>query len=146
MATPSIREFSLNIVGESRHQAEVKRCRSGERVELREEPTNAQDSNAIAVYSCRGVRIGHIAADRTDWIGGKLAPGYDLRAKVERVTGSGKQSRGIVLFIRHNARRAKEPGKSAILLEEAQRGGCFGLVAVLVFAGTSIFASGLTFL
>lgn len=88
-------DFSLNIVGErydnadgSSRQAEIRRSEPGEDVELRREPTNRHDPSAVAVYSCRGVQVGYVGADRTAWIGSKIDKGMDVRAAVERVVGN----------------------------------------------------------
>lgn len=43
-------------------------CRPGERVELRHEPKNPADNNAIAVYSARGIQIGYVRAERAPLI------------------------------------------------------------------------------
>jgi hypothetical protein len=39
-------------------------CQPGEAIELRPEPKNPTDPQAIAVYSARGIQIGYIRADR----------------------------------------------------------------------------------
>ena len=63
------RELSLAVVGISHPNAngsnrrfEAMLCVPGESVELRPEPKNKHDSNAVAVFSARGVQIGYLTA------------------------------------------------------------------------------------
>ncbi|MEE4452845.1 HIRAN domain-containing protein [Novosphingobium resinovorum] len=88
-------DFSLPAIGE-RHdnedgtsrQAELALCRPGEEVRLVREPENPHDRMAVAVVSCRGIKVGYLKRDRAVWIGSKIDRGYDVRAIVERVKGS----------------------------------------------------------
>lgn len=59
---------------------ELELCAPGEPVELRPEPKNPKDEFAVAVYSCRGVQLGYITAERAPRIGAMLREGRDLRA------------------------------------------------------------------
>lgn len=43
---------------------EIAMCKPGEAIELRPEPKNPADPQAIAVYSARGIQVGYIRADR----------------------------------------------------------------------------------
>jgi hypothetical protein len=54
---------------------ELKLCNPGEPLELRPEPTNRIDPQAIAVYSCRGVQIGYVRAEQTQFIGTQMKRG-----------------------------------------------------------------------
>lgn len=82
MTTPpseSLRPFSLAVVGGpyanadgSNRQFEILLCTPGEEVRLRPEPRNKHDHNAIAVYSCRGVQIGYLTAERAPLLGNLL--------------------------------------------------------------------------
>jgi len=88
-------DFSLPAIGE-RHdnedgtsrQEELSRCEPGEGVRLVREPENEHDHMAVAIISCRGVKVGYLKRDRAVWIGSKIDRGYDVRAIVERVKGS----------------------------------------------------------
>lgn len=60
-------------------------CEPGEPVELRPEPKNPEDPNAIAVYSARGVQLGYLTAERAPWIGGMLKSGIEVRAVFQRM-------------------------------------------------------------
>ncbi len=84
---PAVGEWFDNEDGTSR-QAELARCERGEQVMLVREPENPHDRRAVAVFSCRGVRVGYLKRDRAVWIGSKIDRGYDVRAIVERVKGS----------------------------------------------------------
>jgi hypothetical protein len=71
------RRFELNI------------CQPGEPVELRPEPKNPADEHAIAVYSCRGIQLGYLTAERAPWIGGMLKRGREVQAIFHRQTHFG---------------------------------------------------------
>lgn len=89
-------ELSLAVVGAahpnpdgSDRRFEILLCAPGEPVELRPEPTNRADPNAIAVFSSRGIQIGYLTAERAPWIGSKLASGIDVRAVFQSKTDYG---------------------------------------------------------
>jgi hypothetical protein len=89
-------ELSLAVVGAAHPNAdgsdrrfEILLSTPGEPVELRSEPTNKADQNAIAVFSSRGVQIGYLTAERAPWIGSKLASGVDVRAVFQSKTDYG---------------------------------------------------------
>jgi hypothetical protein len=100
-------DFSLPAIGE-RHdnddgtsrQVELALCRPGEPVRLVREPDNPHDRMAVAVISCRGVKVGYLKRDRAVWIGSKIDRGYDVRAIVERVKGSHLPSASLGLVMR----------------------------------------------
>jgi hypothetical protein len=75
----SPRPLSLAVVGApygnsdgSNRQFEILLCIPGEPVELRPDPRNAHDRNAIAVHSRRGVQIGYVTAERAPLLGALL--------------------------------------------------------------------------
>lgn len=81
------RDLSLVVVGVAypnrdggNRQFEVAMCTPGEPVTLVPEPTNKADPAAVAVYSCRGVQIGYLSAERCVWIGAKLRQGQEIKA------------------------------------------------------------------
>lgn len=102
-------DFSLPAIGE-RHdnedgtsrQAELALCRPGEEVRLLREPDNPHDRMAVAVVSCRGIKVGYLKRDRAVWIGSKIDRGYDVRAIVERVKGSHLPDATLGLVMRVN--------------------------------------------
>ncbi|OYW45659.1 MAG: hypothetical protein B7Z08_04500 [Sphingomonadales bacterium 32-68-7] len=53
--------YPVGIVGESKYQPAIRRCRIGEPVSLFREPGNPHDPSAIAVVCARGKTIGYIA-------------------------------------------------------------------------------------
>ncbi|WP_242137351.1 HIRAN domain-containing protein [Sphingomonas sp. TREG-RG-20F-R18-01] len=82
-----ISALSLAVVGvrfpnsdKSNRRFEIMICPPGELVELRPEPKNKDDPNAIAVFSARNVQIGYLTAERAPWIGGMLSQGRELHA------------------------------------------------------------------
>lgn len=72
------RELSLAVVGirfenadkaKTSRRFEVRLCRPGDPVELRLEPKNPHDSNAVAVFSERGIQLGYLSAERAPFVG-----------------------------------------------------------------------------
>jgi len=61
-------------------------CVPGEPIEVSPEPTNKHDPYAVAVYSCRGVQLGYITAERAPWIGAQIRQGRELRAIFQGMT------------------------------------------------------------
>ena len=89
-------ELSLAVVGAAHPNAdgsdrrfEILLCAPGEPIELRPEPTNRADPNAIGVFSSRGIQIGYLTAERAPWIGSKLASGIDVRVVFQSKTDYG---------------------------------------------------------
>lgn len=87
------RELSLAVVGiaypnESgvTRRFELSLCSPGDPVELRPEPKNKHDDNAVAVFSERGVQIGYLTAERAPWIGGKIRAGEAVVAIFQGLT------------------------------------------------------------
>ena len=74
-------ELTLGVVGidfpntdrsKSNRRMELLLCAPGERVELRREPKNPHDANAVAVFSARGVQMGYLSAERAPLIGRRM--------------------------------------------------------------------------
>ena len=70
-----MRQLSLAVVGAQYENKsgptrmfEISMCEPGEMVELRPEPKNKHDPQAIAVYSARSIQIGYIRAERCQLI------------------------------------------------------------------------------
>ena len=102
-------DFSLAGCGEwfdnedgSSRQVELARCRPGEMAELVREPDNPHDARAVAIVSCRGVRVGYLRRERAVWIGSKIDRGYDVRAIVERVRGADMERSALGILLRIN--------------------------------------------
>ena len=83
--------MSLAVVGvqypnkdKSNRQFEIAVCKPGERIELRPEPKNVADENAVAVYSERGVQIGYLTAERCGRIGALIRQGREVNAIFQR--------------------------------------------------------------
>lgn len=94
---PESSSFRLRLVGErydnpngTSRQDELAQCSIGEAVTLQREPDNPVDPGAVAVYSCRGVQLGYVGADRAAWIRGKIDRGYDIEASIEKLMGDGE--------------------------------------------------------
>jgi hypothetical protein len=74
-------ELTLSVVGidfpnadrsKSNRRMELLLCAPGEPVELRREPKNPHDANAVAVFSLRGVQMGYLSAERAPFIGRRM--------------------------------------------------------------------------
>lgn len=90
------RELSLAVVGidyanadkaKSNRRFELLQCGPGDPVELRREPKNTHDPNAVAVFSERGIQVGYLTAERAPWIGGKIAAGEEPVAIFQALSG-----------------------------------------------------------
>jgi hypothetical protein len=91
-----MKQMSLHVVGANHANAdggnrrfEILLCIPGEAVDLVPEPRNPVDQNAIAVFSCRGVQIGYLTADRAPWIGGMLRNGRPVTTIFQTATSVG---------------------------------------------------------
>jgi len=111
-------DFSLPAIGErfdnedgSSRQAELALCQPGEPLRLVREPNNVHDRMAVAVFSCRGVRIGYLKRDRAQWLGSKMDRGHDVRAIVERVKGARlpEATLGLVMRVSMHPDQADDP-------------------------------------
>lgn len=76
------RELSLAVVGADfdnksgpPRRFEIAMCEPGEPVDLVHEPRNPADSNAIAVFSKRGIQMGYITAERAPLVLRELRAG-----------------------------------------------------------------------
>ncbi|SFO17911.1 HIRAN domain-containing protein [Sphingomonas sp. OK281] len=74
-------ELTLSVVGidfpntdrsKSNRRMELLLCAPGEPVDLRREPKNPHDANAVAVFSGRGVQMGYLSAERAPLIGRRM--------------------------------------------------------------------------
>lgn len=86
-----IRQLSLAVVGADYpnkrgpgRRFEIELCKPAEPVQLVREPKNPADPRAVAVFSCRGVQIGYLTAERCGWIGAMIAEGRPLEAAFQR--------------------------------------------------------------
>lgn len=61
-------------------------CQPGEPIELRPEPKNPADPRAIAVYSCRGIQLGYLTAERAPRIGQLINQGMQVAAIFQELT------------------------------------------------------------
>lgn len=89
-------QFSLAVVGADypnkrgpTRRFEIALCPPGDRIELRLEPRNKADPLAVAVYSCRGVQIGYLTAERAPWIGKLIRQGRPVSAVFQEATHFG---------------------------------------------------------
>jgi hypothetical protein len=64
-------------------------CEVGDAVELRLEPDNPADENAIAVYNAGGMQLGYITSVRAVRISAVLRDGRELQAALQRKTKFG---------------------------------------------------------
>jgi hypothetical protein len=93
MALP---QLSLAVVGADfpnkrgpGRRFEIALCAPGEIVELRPEPKNKADPSAVAVYSCRGVQMGYLTAERCGRIGALIRQGREVQVVFQQSTRAG---------------------------------------------------------
>ncbi|KQO06050.1 HIRAN domain-containing protein [Sphingomonas sp. Leaf242] len=89
-------ELTLSVVGidfpnadrsKSNRRMELLLCAPGEPVDLRREPKNPHDANAVAVFSLRGVQMGYLSAERAPLIGRRMQQEEHV-AVFQALTGS----------------------------------------------------------
>lgn len=89
VGTVDDRELSLAVVGigydndkkaKGDRRFEMLLCGPGDPIELRLEPKNKHDENAVAVFTERGTQLGYLTAERAPWIGAKIRAGEDYVA------------------------------------------------------------------
>jgi len=90
-------ELTTSIVGidfpnddksKSNRRMECMLCAPGDAVELRHEPTNLYDDNAVAIFSERGIQLGYVSAGRAPLIGKRMKEGETI-AVFQVMHGSG---------------------------------------------------------
>jgi hypothetical protein len=90
-------ELTTSIVGidfpnddksKSNRRMECMLCAPGDPVELRPEPKNPFDSNAVAIWSERGVQLGYVSAERAPLIGKRMGQD-EVTAVFQAIHGSG---------------------------------------------------------
>jgi hypothetical protein len=90
-------ELTTSIVGidfpnedksKSNRRMECMLCAPGDAVELRLEPTNPYDENAVAIFSERGTQLGYVSAERAPLIGKRMKEGETI-AVFQAMHGSG---------------------------------------------------------
>lgn len=96
-----LHELSLAVVGADYpnkgkmpgRRFEIALCVPGDSLELRAEPENPADENAIAVYSERDVQIGYITAERAPRIRQLIRQGHTIRVVFQKATPYGAVAR-----------------------------------------------------
>ena len=110
-------EGQRNADGSDR-QEELLQCEPGEPVELRREPNNPYDSNAILVVSSRGVGIGYLKRDDAAEIASVIGGGRQHEAKLHCLRG------GVPGYDRYGAQISiawdNRPAHPHVPLDEAQ--------------------------
>ncbi len=89
-----MQELTLAVVGidfpnadGSNRRSEAMMTLPGEPVELIPDLKNKHDSNAIAVFSPRGIQLGYLNAERAPYIGGRTSRGEDVVAIFQGING-----------------------------------------------------------
>lgn len=107
---PACGELFDNDDGTSR-QDELRRCESGELLDLVREPDNPHDRLAVGIFTTRGVRVGYLRRDRAQWIGSKIDRGYEVRAIIERIKGRQLEGAPLGLVMRLSVAAPGEEGE-----------------------------------
>lgn len=108
-------DFSLPACGEVHsnndgtcRQCELALCRPGDPLRLVREPKNIYDSNAIAVVTERGVRVGYLSRRYASVWASKLDRGAEPKVIVERIKGATLPGAMLGLVMRLNT-EGEEP-------------------------------------
>ena len=90
-------ELTLAVVGidfvntdkaRTNRRSELLMSEPGDPVDLRPEPRNPHDANAVAVFSARGIQVGYLSAKRAPWIGRRLKAGEEVAAVFQGISGA----------------------------------------------------------
>ena len=81
-------DFPNEDKGKSNRRMECMLCAPGDVVELRLEPTNPFDANAVAIFSDRGTQLGYVSAERAPLIGKRMKED-DATAVFQAMHGNG---------------------------------------------------------
>ena len=88
-------ELTLPIVGinhsnddkaKTNRRSELMLLGPGTALELRLEPKNKHDSNAIGVWGPSGIQVGYVPAERAPWLGGRIRLGEEVQAILQGLT------------------------------------------------------------
>lgn len=81
--------YTLGIAGESfnnddgsSRQKIIKRCSQGDLLDLRREPDNPYDANAVAVFTATGKQVGYLSKDNAEWVAEVMDSGEAVSARV----------------------------------------------------------------
>jgi hypothetical protein len=112
------RELTLAIVGidfpnpdraRTNRRSELLLLSQGADMELRPEPKNPHDPQAVAVFSLNGIQVGYLTAERAPWIGAKIRNGEEVAAIFQ-----GLESAAAFIRIRIGGGRPSLPDQSAV--------------------------------
>lgn len=81
-------DFPNEDKSKSNRRMECLLCAPGELVELRLEPKNSYDENAVAIWSERGVQLGYVSAERAPLIGKRIGQD-EVTAVFQAMHGNG---------------------------------------------------------
>lgn len=130
------------VVGESfgNRQSVLASLSSGELVELKREPDNPYDKNAVAILTPKG-EIGYIPRDEAARFSKDIFNGVPYRAWIHSIHGGDDgYSFGAVLIIHSKGDVSEKPdfttGSSLESREDAS--GCLGLFLILPFMGAGL--------
>lgn len=91
---------------------EIALCAPGDPIELRPEPKNPADENAIAVFSERGVQLGYLTAERAPLIGKYMRDGHEPHAIFQSAASFGAYIRVAFDGERPDLTRISSPGRT----------------------------------
>lgn len=64
-------------------------CAPGEPIELRAEPENPVDPQAVAIYEKGGIKLGYVPAEKAQWFRSMMSRGIELHAIFQQATDHG---------------------------------------------------------
>lgn len=67
----------------------IELCRPGDPIDLRPEPKNPVDPQAIAIYERGGIQLGYVPADKAQWFRSMMSRGVQLVAIFQQAAEGG---------------------------------------------------------
>ena len=104
--TTSNRGFFSKIAGVSHsnddgssRQRIISRCRVGEPLTLKRDPTNPYDANAIRVHRKNGEQLGYLDRRVASQLARDLDNGTEIPCCISSLTGGGEYTRGVNIYL-----------------------------------------------
>jgi len=88
-----------NEYGESRQEIIRERLYEYDSLDLRREPDNEYDNNAIAVYTDTGEQIGYLSSEVAEELAPLMDDGWEVKAVVKDITGDEGKISGVNIEI-----------------------------------------------
>ena len=87
-------EIITKIQGVSYHQDILKKCKVGDTLKLKREPSNQYDKYAVAIYTLDNELLGYINKYRNMRLNLDLDSGLEFGVEIKAITGKDKETMG----------------------------------------------------